>query len=197
MLIGPAAAHPGDQSSGAGGYADLLNLQTLTVPSLAFAATVVRSFRGCYPNAILHILCRYAMPSPASRHAAGYSKVTRRGSTTWYSINGSSLLSNLGRGRSSERYFYGGIGAWYYLPHRNPSSAFALTTTQQYGPLACSWECSCRVAQRCPRARFGSRNDGTTGGWRGCWSPLMHCRYGLSCSVCHYRLYSITRYECY
>lgn len=42
MLIGPSAARPGSQSSGAGGYADLLNLQTMTVPSLAFAAVIAR-----------------------------------------------------------------------------------------------------------------------------------------------------------
>lgn len=42
IFIGPAAARPGSHCSGAGGYADILNLQTLTIPSLAFAATVVR-----------------------------------------------------------------------------------------------------------------------------------------------------------
>jgi len=118
MLIGPAAAHPGNQSTGAGGYADLLNLQTLTVPSLAFAATVVRPFRGCDPNTILHIFCRCAMPYLLSRRVTGYSKATRRGSTTWCSISGSSPLSNLGRRRSSGCYFYGGIGVWPYLPIR-------------------------------------------------------------------------------
>jgi hypothetical protein len=46
MLIGPAAARPGGRSTGAGGYADILNLQTMTVPSLAFAAAVVRPFGG-------------------------------------------------------------------------------------------------------------------------------------------------------
>ena len=46
MLIGPAAALPGGRSSGAGGYADLLNLQTMTIPSLAFAALIVGSFVG-------------------------------------------------------------------------------------------------------------------------------------------------------
>jgi len=43
IMIGPAAARPGGQSSGVRGYADLLHLHTLTVPSLAFAATVARS----------------------------------------------------------------------------------------------------------------------------------------------------------
>lgn len=42
ILIGPAAARPGGQSSGVGGYADLLNLQTLSVPALAFGATLAR-----------------------------------------------------------------------------------------------------------------------------------------------------------
>lgn len=44
ILIGPSAARPGGQSSGAGGYADRLNLQTLTIGLLAFAATAVGSF---------------------------------------------------------------------------------------------------------------------------------------------------------
>ena len=46
ILIAPSAARPGGQSSGAGGYADRLNLQTLTIGSLAFAATVVGSSGG-------------------------------------------------------------------------------------------------------------------------------------------------------
>lgn len=41
MLIGPSAARPDGQSSGKGGYADLLGVLTMTIPSLAFAAIVV------------------------------------------------------------------------------------------------------------------------------------------------------------
>lgn len=46
MLIGPTAVHPGGQSNGAEGYADLLNSKTMTVPSLTCAAAVVCPFRG-------------------------------------------------------------------------------------------------------------------------------------------------------
>lgn len=41
MLIAPTAARPNGQNPESGGNADLWNLQTLTVPSLAFAAVVV------------------------------------------------------------------------------------------------------------------------------------------------------------
>ena len=61
MLIGPTAARPSGQSTGAGGYANLLNLKTMTVPSLAFTAAVVRPFRG-YNHLYLTCLCRHAIP---------------------------------------------------------------------------------------------------------------------------------------
>jgi len=62
MLIGPAAAFPGGQSSGAGGYADILNLQTMTVPVLAFAAVLVGRFSGCNPSAIRLTFRRHVTP---------------------------------------------------------------------------------------------------------------------------------------
>ena len=61
MLIGPTAAHPGGQVNGAEGYTDLLNLKTMKVPSLAFAAAVVCPFRG-YNHLYLTCLCRHAIP---------------------------------------------------------------------------------------------------------------------------------------
>jgi len=66
MLIGPAAARPGGQSTGAGGYADLLNLQTMTIPSLAFAATAVCTPRGRINDTILTSLLAGA-PCPIRR----------------------------------------------------------------------------------------------------------------------------------
>jgi len=110
MLIGPAAARPGNQSTGAGGYADRLNVQTMTIPSLAFAATVVRPFGGRNRNAILLTLYRSATLYPLSRRVTGCSKATRQDSTTWHSISGSSQPSSPGGERNSDRYFYGGIG---------------------------------------------------------------------------------------
>lgn len=52
MLIGPAAARPGGDSTGVGGHADVWNMQTMTIPPLAFAATVVGHL-GAW------IFCRY------------------------------------------------------------------------------------------------------------------------------------------
>ena len=41
ILIAPSAARPSGQNPDSGGYADLWNLQTLTIPSLTFATTIV------------------------------------------------------------------------------------------------------------------------------------------------------------
>ena len=41
MLIAPTTARPNGQNPESGGNADLWNLQTLTVPSLAFTAVVI------------------------------------------------------------------------------------------------------------------------------------------------------------
>lgn len=112
MLIGPTAARPGNQSSGAGGYADLLNLQTMTFPSLAFAATVVRPLVDYNHGAILLTFHRSAMPYLRSQRVAGYSKATHPGSTTWRFISESSQPLNPGEQKSSDHYFSGGIGTW-------------------------------------------------------------------------------------
>ena len=118
MLIGPAAARPGGQSNGVGGYADIFNMQTMTIPSLAFAAAVVGAFRGYNDDGSLLVSCRHAMPLPPSQHVIGHSKATYRGSTTWYFISGSSRPLNPGRERSSDHFSYGGIGAWLYLSNQ-------------------------------------------------------------------------------
>jgi len=62
MLIGPAAVSTDGESSGAGGYADILNLQTMTVPVLAFAAVLVGPFLGCNLSAIRLTFCRHVTP---------------------------------------------------------------------------------------------------------------------------------------
>jgi len=42
ILLGPAVAETGE-GSGAGGYADLFNMRSITIPAIAFAAAMVSS----------------------------------------------------------------------------------------------------------------------------------------------------------
>ena len=73
ILIAPSAAHPGSQSSGAGRYADRLNLQTLTIGALAFAATVVGSLgRQNLDHSLTHLSqARFALSSDSKCIWAG------------------------------------------------------------------------------------------------------------------------------
>jgi len=69
LLIGPSAAHPDVQKTGIGGYADILNVQTMTVPSLAFAATLVGPFRRYdYFTASLVFQARFALSTESNCH---------------------------------------------------------------------------------------------------------------------------------
>jgi hypothetical protein len=71
ILIGPAAARPGGQCSGAGGYADILNLQTLTVPSLAFGAVIVGPYSGYTSDALSLLSHRHASLCPPNQSVTG------------------------------------------------------------------------------------------------------------------------------
>jgi hypothetical protein len=83
IMIGPAAARPGGQHSGAGGYADILNVQTLTVPSLALGATIVGPRGGCkHLHTISLAFRRRVLPCLLNQNVSGFSRATHRGSTT-------------------------------------------------------------------------------------------------------------------
>ena len=198
MLIGPAAARPGGQSTGAGGYADLLNLKTMTVPSLAFAAAVVRPFRGynlfsSLPHMSLQTryalsiepTCRWVLKSnsPGFNNLAFYQRIIST-VESWGEEEQRSLL-----------LWWNRYAALPFLSE--PSSpAIFLTTTQQHGPLAPSWGRSCDVPQQRSCARFRGRDDASTSSQRECWSRLSTGRV-FSYSIHHYRLYSSTCYEWY
>jgi len=47
ILLGPAVAETGE-GSGAGGYADKFNMRSITVPAIAFAATIVGPSASVY-----------------------------------------------------------------------------------------------------------------------------------------------------
>ena len=49
MLLGPSVALTGE-GTGAGGYADKFNMQSITVPAIAFAAAVVSSLASMHLN---------------------------------------------------------------------------------------------------------------------------------------------------
>lgn len=117
ILIGPAAARPGGQCSGAGGYADILNLQTLTVPSLAFGAAVVGPHCTSNDMFISFSLHRHASPYLLRGSVVGRSvKRTRQGSIIWISIKKSSWPLGSGGTKISDRFSCGGIGASLPLP---------------------------------------------------------------------------------
>ena len=80
--MGPAAAVPGaGQPSGAGGYADIFNLQTMTILSLAFAATTVRALKSYSDHTGSLIFRRHVTPFPPSQNATGRSKAALQDST--------------------------------------------------------------------------------------------------------------------
>lgn len=110
ILIGPAAARPGGQSSGAGGHADILNIQTLTVPSLTFGATVVGSLLQA-PHYCLTSLNRHASLCLPSKSAIGRSRVAHQDSTIWHSTNELSRPLESGTISDSGHFLCGGIGA--------------------------------------------------------------------------------------
>ena len=49
ILLGPAVAQTGE-GSGAGGYADLFNMRTFTVPAIAFGAAIVSISASMHPK---------------------------------------------------------------------------------------------------------------------------------------------------
>ena len=49
ILLGPGVAQTGE-GSGAGGYADLFNMRTITVPAIAFGAAVVSTSTSTRPQ---------------------------------------------------------------------------------------------------------------------------------------------------
>ena len=169
VMIGPAAARPGGKSSGVGGYADILGIHSMTIPSLAFAAIAVGSFGNCSGTSLL-IFGRHVMPFLLTHHATGRSRAVRRGSTTYRSTTGSSRPSNPGGKKTNGRFSVGGISTSPYLSRQN----FLLTMMQQEGPLTCSWRRSRNATQQRSRARFSGCNDDATSGRPGCWVPLRH-----------------------
>lgn len=80
-MIGPAAARAGGRSSGVRGYADLLHLDTMTVPSLAFAATLVGFFGWSYCIITSPAVGRFVTPSPPTQRVLGHPNVAPRVST--------------------------------------------------------------------------------------------------------------------
>ena len=110
ILIGPAAARPGGQCSGAGGYADILNLQTLTVPSLAFGAVIVGPCSTFPYDVFSFVFHRRGSHCLRNQSAYGHQKAVHQDSTTWHSISESSLPLELGRMRNSDRFSCGGTG---------------------------------------------------------------------------------------
>jgi hypothetical protein len=95
ILIAPSAARPGGQSSGAGGYADRLNLQTLTIGTLALAATMVGSLGSASVIATLLTLYRYDSHFLRIRSAPGRRRLAQV-STTCPFTNKSSQPSSPG-----------------------------------------------------------------------------------------------------
>lgn len=63
ILLGPAVAETGE-GSGAGGYADLFNMRSITVPAIAFGAAAVSASTSRHPGAQPQ-----ANPSVQARHA--------------------------------------------------------------------------------------------------------------------------------
>jgi len=49
-LLGPAVAEMGE-GSGAGGYADLFNMRSMTIPAVAFGAAIVGTLAWAHPKA--------------------------------------------------------------------------------------------------------------------------------------------------
>lgn len=96
ILIGPSAARPGGKSSGAGGYADVFNLKTITVPSLAFAATIVVFLSGTDFTLISFDFFRHDMHSLRNKSVSGHLMVMHEDSITWYSTSESSQRSEHG-----------------------------------------------------------------------------------------------------
>ena len=64
--------HPSDQSPDSGGYADLWNLQTLMIPSLAFAATIVHFLKQHAHSFVSLDFCRHVMPCPLREAVVGH-----------------------------------------------------------------------------------------------------------------------------
>ena len=81
LLISPSIVRPSGQSTGAGGNADILNVRHITVPLLAFSATLVGSFRQscCFAT---YISSRHVMPCPPSGSVVGHMTATDQGLAT-------------------------------------------------------------------------------------------------------------------
>ncbi|KAF9785950.1 hypothetical protein BJ322DRAFT_754912 [Thelephora terrestris] len=130
ILIGPAAARPGGQCSGAGGYADILNMQTLTVPSLAFGAAVTRFALSAETK------CRWSFSKedmPGFNYLGFYQKITLAVGK-WRDEDQRSLL--MWWNRMILSHLRGGPHATQLNGAPEPGSAAALMIQQATGAIA-------------------------------------------------------------
>lgn len=86
ILLGPSVVVTGE-GTGAGGYADKINMRTITVPTIAFAAAVVSSLINMHLSGRHHqLISDFRLVTHSPTTASSYGPPARRDSVTLVSM---------------------------------------------------------------------------------------------------------------